>query len=118
MLEVVDADEDNFIIIGVNALDGPFHEKFPFDRHRINKAFNGLGEVRYGVGNHDPKGMPMAGTFARIRFRPKATGVADLAFSTAEGAFPTRVTYLGEDILGDLDDREDGMQGCQVRISQ
>ena len=117
-IEVIDEEEGNWIINGVNVLDGPFHESYPFDLHVINQAYNSLGEIYYGVGLQTRRHLPEAGTFARIRFRSKAPGEARVNFVMPSGAkeFPTQVTYLGQDILGAIDDPDDGATGCVVRI--
>ncbi|MCX7046793.1 MAG: hypothetical protein NTX50_15065 [Candidatus Sumerlaeota bacterium] len=119
-LEVIDSDEDNWIIRDVNILDGLFHKEYPFDQHLMNSAFNALGEIYYSVGLQEARRLPKAGTFARIRFRPKAAGVAEVKFLMASKSvhFPTQVTYLGEDILGKPDSLEDGAYGCSIQVNE
>lgn len=117
-LQVVDDDIMNWIILGVNVHDGAFREKYPFDYHTTNSAFNALGEIYYGAGSKTPVNIPRAGAFARVRFRAIASGVTPVEFimENKSPTFPTKVTFLSENILGALDDANDGARGCEITI--
>jgi len=111
-IQIVDTDLDNPITAGINILDGAYQDKFPFDFHINNTVYPSMGRIRYakGLGNQDAL-RGVNGVFARIYAIPvKATAGTYLKFNFAasEGYPTTRVTYVGEDVLGDPSDPTDG----------
>ncbi len=118
-LEVVDEDTDNYVTRGINILDGPFHDEFPFDKIEMNEAFNQLGEIYYGVGMVSLRRLPEKGAFARIRFRAKKGGIAQVRFVQGDtrDRYATRVSYLGQNLLrGGTDNPDEGLTGCALQI--
>jgi hypothetical protein len=103
VLEVVDNDRNNWIRNGVNVLDGPWREEFPFDFHTQNEADNMRGRVAYGKGLSRGRAL-RTGTFARIRFRALApidqTEIALIAARQGAGNL-TAVNYFGYSLLSD-----------------
>lgn len=112
VLEVVDTHDDNWIEQGINIWDGAYHRSYPFDIHIRNQANNQQGTIDYRMGFTDQ--IPLAsGTVATIRFRAlRATNTIDLEFDPEE----TAVKLLGEDLLGDPEDPEDGVQSAQLSV--
>jgi hypothetical protein len=111
-IQVVDTDLDNPITAGINILDGAFQEKFPFDFHIDNTVYPSMGRIRYAKGLSSQDTLRgVKGTFARIYAIPvRATAGTYLKFNFAasEGYPTTRVTYVGEDVLGDPTVNHDG----------
>ncbi len=70
-LEVVDSDIGNWIAVGTNVLDGPYHSAFNWDFHGQNSADNTLGRISYGEGSVSTD-VTGNGTFAQIKFLAKA----------------------------------------------
>lgn len=120
VLELIDVDRDNWITLGMNLLDGPFHEQFPFDYHMANQFYPGRGRIEYRVGASFPDKLVGArGTMARIVAVPKkATGVTEVRFmfATLPGRRTTTVSYLGQDVLGQLDRPKDGVRSARFRV--
>ena len=120
ILEVVDADRDNWITRGVNILDGPYHQQFPFDYHIENQAFPGKGEIVYraGIGNAE-KLRGRMGVLAAIVFRAKAPAAsASVTFRLPESRTDrgTRITYLNQNVLGSPDRPASGLRQTALRI--
>ena len=118
-VEVVDDDENNAITSQINILDGPFRDQYPFDIHVRNQAFNNLGEIYYEVGFLNPTRLPTQGAFARIRFRARQAGPVDIGIvKNATGHdFTTRISYMGQCMLGAGDEDDRGIRGFAVRIA-
>jgi Bacterial pre-peptidase C-terminal domain len=109
---------DNWIVRGINLLDEPFHESFPFDFHLRNEADSRTGTVVYHMGLNRPLPLP-GGAVARMELRALApTAETTLRFvqTDSPGAPITAVRCLGVDMLGDLDVLTDGTRGLRLRI--
>jgi hypothetical protein len=109
---VVDTHEGNWIEQGVNIWDGGYHELFPFDLHVANTADNAAGHIEYRMG-YTQETILAPGTLATIRFRVKRRGrLLALSFDPEH----TAVRFLGEDLLGDPEDEEDGAEGVVLNL--
>ncbi len=120
VLQVVDYDEENWITRGVNVYDGPYHEKFPFDRHIKNLASNAEGEIDYYMGISESQLLADRGTLATIVFRAIRPAVnTSISFFTPPRlhARGTRVTCMGINVLGDLTTEEDGVENLAIKIA-
>jgi hypothetical protein len=103
VLQVVDHDRNNWIRNGVNVLDGPWREEFPFDFHTQNEADNMRGRVAYAKGLSRGRAL-RTGTFARIRFRAiQPIDQTEIALVAARqgAANLTAVNYFGYSLLSD-----------------
>lgn len=69
-VEIADADRGNWISDGVNLLDGPFHQDWPWDRHFKNIVDPARGVFYYRMGMSDLREQP-SGTIARLFVRVK-----------------------------------------------
>jgi hypothetical protein len=69
VFQAIDEDAGNWILLGVNAWDGAFHDSYPVDMHDQNVADNGMGTIRYKMGRSDTPWVFPTGIFARIHFR-------------------------------------------------
>jgi hypothetical protein len=120
VLEVVDHDENNFMTRGVNIYDGPYHHQFPFDYHIDNSVYEGRGQIVYRMGITDPEKLRhREGPIATVRFRAIAPAPSTtLSFRVAEQSFApgTRVSYLGESVLGDEEAGRTGLEGLRFRV--
>lgn len=118
-LEVVDQDEGNWLTIGTNILDGPYHNRFPFDWVRENSVRKNEGRILYenGVFN-DP--FDSGGVIATIRFLAlAAVSQTPILFDTDASATSrsgTRISYRRSDVLGDTSNPQDGVAGAVVSI--
>lgn len=104
VLQVVDSDKFNWIIRGVNVLDGPYHREFPWDMHKANEVRNDRGYVQYQKAVSNGRTLP-SGTFAEIHFRaiaPAEETSISFVRSRTGAAFLTSVRYFGFELL-DLD---------------
>ncbi len=111
-LEVVDNDSGNWITIGTNVLDGPYHSAFNWDFHGQNSADNGTGRISYGEGSLSANVFGN-GTFAQIKFLAKVpvlnTSINYLITNTG-GVDDTYVYDISADnILG-------GVSGAAVNV--
>ncbi len=101
-LNVEDYDEDNWITLGTNILDGKYHETFPFDYHIENEADNKTGTIKYKVGISNPDMLPKKGKFATIYFKAiKPNPGAKVKFITtpAKKMPSTALKYMGHNLL-------------------
>jgi hypothetical protein len=103
-VEILDADEDNFISDGLNIFDGDFLDKFPFDGHLANLVEPERGVIDYHVASvMGPKVFP-TGIFARIVYRMKRdSGKAAFWFEVEDPDLRVRstdVTAYGRSLLG------------------
>lgn len=120
VIEVVDADRNNYITAGTNIQDGPFHEAFPWGYHIANSVFPGRGLIYYRVGADDSEiTRGKRGAIARIWCRAKSpTAGTPFAFrfikeSRGRG---TDVSHLGTDCLGDPAVPNDGAKGLLLPV--
>ncbi|MEO8377250.1 MAG: hypothetical protein ABI579_06235, partial [Candidatus Sumerlaeota bacterium] len=118
--EVVDSDQDNWITLGRNILDGPFHDQFPWDFQIENQVYQARGLVMYrmGAGESDlTRGK--TGIVARIDAiakRPTISAGFNFRFSKHESIHATGVSYIGSDALGDPNVFGDGTTGVHFPI--
>ena len=120
VLQVVDYDEENWITRGVNVYDGPYHEKFPFDRHIRNIVSNAEGEIEYYMGISESQFLADRATLATIVFRPiRPAANTSISFFTPPRlhARGTRVTCMGINVLGDLTTEGDGVENLAIKIA-
>ncbi|MCB2155101.1 hypothetical protein KQI84_09460 [bacterium] len=119
-IEILDADQDNWITLGPNILDGPFHGDFPFDYHMANTFYQVRGLIEYRVGTSTPDDLlgidaPIARIVAR-GLKPSAGTAVQFSFSKRRGTRTTEVVYMGQDVLGDPDISNDGARGAFFRV--
>lgn len=118
-LMVVDSDSGNWVTRGTNILDGPFHDRFPFEWTPNNMVRQQDGQVFYecGVLTSPLRG---GGTLATIQFqalRPiPETWVAFHMPSEMGSRDGTVLTRKRLDVLGNTDDPGDGVSGALVSI--
>lgn len=103
-IEILDADENNYVAEGINAYDGGFHDSHPFDLHHANQADIAAGRLDYHVGaSGGPRGYP-SGTIARVVFRmKKRAGGAAIWFESLDpvsGRMISDVRARGVSVLG------------------
>ncbi len=120
VMEVIDADQDNFITLQKNILDGMFRTEFPWTIHIDNVVYQNRGFISYRVGTGDPdmtrgKLEPFVRVYA---VATKATAATPVVFKFAKRSrVPgTRVTYNGQDCLGDPQTFGDGARGVALKI--
>lgn len=110
-IEVLDADEDNYITRGVNIYDGGFHDAMPFDLHAANNVNADSGAIEYSVGNQNASYPYPTGTVARVAFRVKrASGAAFFWFEGSDPASGTRASDVltrGRSVLGNPNETAD-----------
>lgn len=97
VIQVLDRDEFNYIIRGVNVSDGPYHEFFPWDMHKKNEVRNDRGLVNYQKALTNGASLPSR-TFAAIHFRALApTAETAVGFVKGRVGAPnmTSVRYFG-----------------------
>jgi hypothetical protein len=119
VLEVVDQDEGNWLTLGTNILDGPYHDRFPFDFPRDNQVRADSGRILYDAAVFR-KPHHNGGLLATIRFRAKSPSAeTQIAF-----AFPmdlddrrgTSLIFRGADVLEDTHLAQDGAYGTTALI--
>jgi hypothetical protein len=120
VLEVFDHDWDNWITLGHNIHDGAFRSQFPWDYHMANTVHPQRGQIEYRVGTSVPDDfLGVHGVMAQIVARakkPTAGTALRFLFSRRPGLRSTHVVYLGQDVLGEPDIRNDGVRGTIIRI--
>jgi hypothetical protein len=120
VLEIFDHDLDNWITLGNNIHDGSFRSDFPWDYHMANEFQPGRGLIEYRVGTSMPDDFQgVHGTMAQIIARGKkpTTGTPlRFLFSRTPGRRSTQVVYLGQDVLGEPDVRNDGVRAAMITI--
>ena len=115
---ILDADEDNYISLGLNIFDGDFHETFPFDFHGRNIVDPDRGLIEYHVRRQSgPLAYP-GGTVARIVFRMLApAGEARFWFETTDaitGLRTTDVSANGRSLLGPNDRAPEALHAAVI----
>ena len=119
-IEVLDDDQDNWITLGRNILDGPFHEQFPWDFQIENEVFQARGLIMYrmGAGESDVT-RGKVGSVARIKAvakRPTISTGFDFRFSKQARVHGTSVSYIGSDALGDPNVFGDGATNLRFPV--
>ncbi|MDK2973008.1 MAG: hypothetical protein PWP23_2763 [Candidatus Sumerlaeota bacterium] len=120
VIEIIDADLDNWITLGTNILDGKFRNQFSFDYHMANSVYPVRGQIEYRVGTSTPADLVGAyGTFAQIHARaiaPTAGTALKFLFSPRPGSRTTEGIYMGQDVFGDTRIKNDGVRGAFFQI--
>lgn len=121
-VQILDADEENYITTGVNIYDGGFHAELPFDMHELNNVDKRVGTVDYRVRNADRLRPYPSGTIARIVYRMKRrAGSAAIWFETLDpttGGMISDVRARGESILGDAgEDPVRALHNTAIRVA-
>lgn len=120
VFEVLDADRDNYITIGRNILDGPFHDRFPWSFHIDNVVYQSRGLISYRKGTGDETMLRgKVGPFARIYMRPikpTAGSAMTFKFNREVRGNGTHVTFNGVDALGDPKVFADGARGIIIPV--
>lgn len=101
----------NWIQHGINILDGPYHEEFPFNLFSENRVRTDRGLIVYEAGNQKDV-LTSQGTLARCRFRAIAptTSTRLKAFFNRFAETPTTGIFLHNvDVLGKSLDHTDGV---------
>jgi len=119
VLEVVDQDEGNWLTLGTNILDGPYHDRFPFDFPRDNQVRADSGRILYDAAVFR-KPHHNGGLLATIRFRAKSPSAeTQIAFAFPKDLDDRRGTSLifrGADVLEDTHLAQDGAYGTTALI--
>lgn len=114
VLEVVDQDEGNWLTLGTNILDGPYHDRFPFDFPRDNQVRADSGRILYDAAVFR-RPIHSGGLLASIRFKAIApAGETRIAFAFPKDRDDRRGTALifrGADVLENTDLAQDGAYG-------
>lgn len=120
ILQLLDADKDNYITLRSNILDGPFHDEFPWNFHVDNSIYQTRGIVSYRVGSDNPDFIRgKTGVFARIYAvakRPTAGTPLVFRFSKKARVSGTKATFNGQDALGDSTVFGDGTKGLLLTV--
>ncbi len=120
IIEIIDADQDNWITRGTNILDGKFRGDYPWAFHIDNTVDRRRGTIHYKKGTHDPEmTRGRVGTVARIyavAHRPTRGTAFRFEFSKRPRAQTTQAVYNGINVLGDLQIPDDGATGIAVRV--
>lgn len=119
-LRVIDYDEENWITRDVNIFDGDYQEKFPFDFLIKNKVLNQTGRIIYKMGISKSDLLIQEGVMATIKFYALSpSDKTPIKFNISPGRLSkeaTAVLYMGNNILGSIDDPQAGVVNTQVRI--
>lgn len=100
-LQVLDTERFNWISRGVNILDGPYHEDYPWDMHRRNEVRNERGYIHYAMSLSNGQSLP-SGILAEIHFMPIApTMEAEVGFVKGRPGAPelSSIRYFGFELL-------------------
>lgn len=124
VLEVVDADDGNWITRGINIFDGAYHEQLPFDYHRKNAAYNTTGRIEYEMGFSARTPVPSSGVMATIRFRATAPAAQTVIGFAAGGgdaenstsSRQTAISFLGFNLIGTPGQRASAMRNAAVTV--
>lgn len=121
LVEVLDADQDNYITQGINIFDGDFHERFPFDSLIANRVRPAGGVIDYEVGSLTGARSYRGGTIARIVYRAlKPTERAVFWFDVNDPRTSLRATDVsseGVSLLGRTDEiAAAALHGAEVKI--
>lgn len=115
-IEILDDDWDNWITLGTNIHDGTYREDFPWDYHMANAVYSARGLIEYRVGTSTTdEFVGVHGVFADITARaktPTAGTAVRFLFSRQAGQRTTQVVYLGQNVLGETNVRNDGVRGA------
>lgn len=117
-LEVLDWDKDNHIALATNVQDGLYKENFAFTYHITNRVINTTGDILYKMGTVSEKGIRVEPTpvFSILFQVRKPFSQTDLTFKMPSTVYEdgTRVTYLGNDVLGDSLQPGDGASDLTI----
>lgn len=103
-IEILDADENNYISRGLNIFDGGFHDAMPFEIHLRNGVDPERGVIEYAVRSAEGARPYSSGTIARIVFRMKreagATTIWFEGIDPISGSLISDVRTDGRSLLG------------------
>lgn len=120
VIEIIDDDWDNWITHGLNIHDGSYRVMFPFDYHMANAVYPTRGMIEYRKGTSIPENLlGIRGTMAHIKARaiaPTSGTSVRFLFAQRPGLRGTRVTYMGQNVLGDPRRPNDGVRGAYFPI--
>ena len=121
-VQILDADEENYITQGINIYDGAFHDTMPFEVHLKNEVDPRLGVIDYVVGSSVGVRPYPSRPVARIVYRMKRE--AGSAFFWFEGVDPLSGALLsdvlarGRSVLGSDSDRPtEGLHNVVIRVA-
>ncbi len=101
VLQVKDTSKFNWISRGVNILDGPYHEDYPWDMHRRNEVRNERGYIHYAMSLANGQSLP-SGVFAEVHFVPIAPSAeTEIGFVKGRPGAPdlSSIRYFGFEML-------------------
>jgi hypothetical protein len=121
VLEVLDADYNNWITLNTNIHDGPYRDIFPWNYHIENAVYNRQGLVSYRVGTDDAemsrgKIGPIARLYAVAKVPTAATKIV-FKFDENPRRIGTEATFVGTDCMGDPEVFADGAQGLVLMVN-
>lgn len=120
VFDILDEDYDNWITLGHNIHDGAARETFTFNYHMANAVYPTRGIIEYRVGTSIPDEIVgISGNLATIYAvakKPAKGTMFEFAFANREGLRTTEIKYLGEDVLGDIDIRNDGITNLKLTV--
>jgi len=120
VFDILDEDYDNWITLGHNIHDGAARDLFTFNYHMANAVYPTRGIIEYRVGTSLPDELVgISGNIATIYAvakKPAKRTTFEFAFASREGLRTTEIKYLGEDVLGDVDIRNDGITNLEMTV--
>lgn len=121
VLTILDVDRDNWITRETNIHDGPFRDMWPWNMHIDNTVQQKRGIISYRKATTDGemtrgKYGPIARIWA-VAERPTRGTPILFKFSERPRSPGTRVTYVGENALGDLTVPNDGATGLVMAVA-
>lgn len=121
VLTILDMDRDNWITRERNIHDGPFREMWPWNMHVDNTVSQTRGIITYRKGTTDGemtrgKYGPIARIWAVAKRPTQGTPIV-FQFADQPRRPGTRVTYAGENALGEPDDPRAGTRGLMLGIA-
>ena len=121
-VDILDADEGNYITRGINIYDGDFHDTMPFEAHEKNAVDPVHGIIDYVVGSGRGVRTYRSGAVARIVFRMKRkAGSAAFWFeglNPLTGRYVSDVRARGRSLLGPTTGRAaEGLHHAAIRVA-
>lgn len=118
VIQVLDADDKNYIRTGINILDGPYHMDFPFNVHIANEVNNRLGAIHYEMAVSSAVSLSQHGRIATIRCRArKVSDFAPIWFErTHTGEVRSSASGYGVNLLTNPETGKTSIRGMAVHI--
>ncbi len=121
IVEILDADENNYITKGINIYDGGFHDAMPFDLHLANEVNSNAGTIDYRVGDLQGVHSYPSGAVARVVFRVRQDAAEALfwfdAGSDTEGPL-CDIRARGRSILGNPGEKPaESLHNLRIAVS-